>query len=147
MKKIFAIVAILSLAVILGGCYTKILIRPPDETTAERWEEQNYYPRYYRSYCSWCSPWDYYYRYPWWLDQRYWWDNYSPSPAPPAVRERHERRRGLDEVIPSLIERATEPSESRETRRPSESQDSDDSGGDTPQENQNERTPRRRGLD
>ncbi len=144
MKKVMlnSILLILT-ALVLGGCYTQVLTRPSEEGTAERWEEEHYYRSVYRDPCRWCSPWHYYYRFPWWLDQYYWWDHYDPEPVTPERRERFDRRRGLNESLESIIDRISPPESAPETRPAPAPQGEQEEEQD---EDNNDRAPRRRGL-
>lgn len=106
MKKKIALLIIALTSLLFSGCYTQIKVTKTTPKTASRWEEENSRHLRYRNSCHWCSSWNYYYHYPWWLDQVYWWENHS-NETPNQIqqrRERSERRRGLGEALETIID-------------------------------------------
>ncbi|MCK5833853.1 hypothetical protein KAH81_09335 [bacterium] len=149
-NRVVKLLLIILVVLFVDGCYTQIMITSASENPEQTWEKENYSPGYYHNRCHWCSRWNYYYSYPWWLDQYWWWDHHYSEPISPDRREKYERRRGLDNAIDNIIETIDaidgidESRERNDASNPSDTQNDDDDNGNN---NTNDRAPRRRGLD
>jgi len=146
MKKRTAILIIALASILFSGCYTQIKMTKSTSKTASRWEHDNYYSRRYRDSCNWCTSWHYYYHYPWWLDQVYWWENYSNEPQSQiqSRRERSERRRGLGDTLDAIFEAID--SNGRDDNRDSGGTTRDNQNQDNSTDDNETRPSRRRGM-